>query len=344
MESPRILVIRRDNIGDLVCTTPIFVALRQRFRSAHIAALVNTYNRDVLVHHPAVDVVYAYEKAKHRPAGRSLLVSYLDRWRLFREIRRQRFDYAVLAGPGFQRHALRFAQITGAARIIGFVTEEHHRGIDLPVPYEEGWKQHEVEDIFRLLRPLGILGTPPATLVSVSPDELARARAQLAQLKGSGPVMSLHLSARKPSQRWSPERFAALGRLLADRYKARLMLLWSPGDASTLQHPGDDAKAASVGSRLAEAGCISYPTRSLASLVGALAAGDMFIGADGGAMHLAAALGKPVVALFGDSSPARWCPWGVASEVLQAPSRDVSDISVDDAAEAVGRLLTRYKT
>ena len=76
---PRILVIRRDNIGDLVCTTPLIFALRERFPRAHIAALVNTYNEAVLERNPAVDAVYAYEKGKHRGKGRSALSVHLAR-------------------------------------------------------------------------------------------------------------------------------------------------------------------------------------------------------------------------------------------------------------------------
>lgn len=341
MENPRIIVIRRDNIGDLVCTTPMFLALRKRFPRSHIAALVNTYNRDVLEGHPAIDAVHAYEKAKHRSVGRSLFATYLARWGLFRDLRSQQFDYAILAGPGYQLHSLQLAWMAGVSHVIGFVTPARNSGIDLAVPYENGLGMHEVEDIFRLLHPLGIAGPPPATHVSVRADELARVRRALEKLKSPGPLITLHLSARKPSQRWPVEQFVMLGRLLADRYNARLLMLWSPGDASNPHHPGDDAKAASVVARLDDLDCLLYPTKTLASLLGALSTGDIFVGADGGAMHLAAALGKPVVALFGDSSPARWRPWGVASEILQASSRDVSDISVDDVADAVGRLLYR---
>src|SRR5262249_48936101 len=98
---PRILVIRRDNIGDLVCTTPLLAALRERYPTGYIAALVNTYNRAVLDRNPSIDVVYAYEKGKHRAAGRSLLSVYGDRIRLLLALRREKFDYAILATPGF---------------------------------------------------------------------------------------------------------------------------------------------------------------------------------------------------------------------------------------------------
>lgn len=339
MNNPKIMVIRRDNIGDLVCTTPSLVALRQSLPDAHIAVLANTYNCDVLDDHPAVDTIYAYEKGKHRGFGRSLVESYWHRWCLFREIRKKSYDYAILAGPGYQRHALQFAKMAGVAHVIGFVETGQQRGIDMAVPYGGGQELHEVEDVFRLLGPLGIKGPPPPMLVSAREDEIVKVRRAITNAKGSGPLVALHLSARKASQRWPSEKFIAVARVLAERYGARLLLLWSPGTASNPMHPGDDEKASSVAVRLNGIAHVAYPTHSIASLTAALAVCNIFIGADGGAMHLAAALGKPVVALFGDSSPARWRPWGVKSEVLQASSRQVADLSVAEVADAVGRLL-----
>ena len=60
MVPQKILVIRRDNIGDLVCTTPLFQALRKRFPDAYLCALVNSYNLAVLENNPDVDRVYAF--------------------------------------------------------------------------------------------------------------------------------------------------------------------------------------------------------------------------------------------------------------------------------------------
>jgi ADP-heptose:LPS heptosyltransferase len=59
---------------------------------------------------------------------------------------------------------------------------------------------------------------------------------------------------------------------------------------------------------------------------------------DGGAMHVGAGLGLPMLSFFGNSDAGTWYPWGVPKEVLQKPSRDVDDISVEDAVEAFGRL------
>jgi ADP-heptose:LPS heptosyltransferase len=84
---------------------------------------------------------------------------------------------------------------------------------------------------------------------------------------------------------------------------------------------------------------ILYPTERLGQLIGALAACDAIICSDGGASHLAAALGKPIVCFFGDSPVERWRPWGTPHKVLQAPSRRVELIDVVDAAAAFAALV-----
>src|SRR6266853_4597357 len=117
---PRILVIRRDNIGDLVCTTPLISALRKRYPGGHIAALVNTYNEAVLARNPDVDAVHAYEKGKHRGAARSIVSVYSDRLRLIMTLRKERFDYAILATPGFAPRSLRLARSARAPHVLGY--------------------------------------------------------------------------------------------------------------------------------------------------------------------------------------------------------------------------------
>ena len=83
------------------------------------------------------------------------------------------------------------------------------------------------------------------------------------------------------------------------------------------------------------------PTHRLDELIAALALCDRVVCADGGAMHIAAALGKPIVCLFGDSDAARWRPWGVPYELLQPPSRNVADIVVENVMQAYQRLCAR---
>jgi len=336
--NPRILVIRRDNIGDLVCTTPLIAALRERYPGGYIAALVNSYNRDVLEGNPSLDEVFAYTKVKHREPHTSVLGTYARRLRLFWTLRRRRFDYAVLAAPRFQPHALRFARAAGARHVVGFVDGERQSGIDNPVEYGTGGNLHEVVDVFRLGAPLSVTGDPPPARVFPQQYELSRVRDALVTLP-PGPLVAVHISARKPSQRWPGERYVEAMRELHRRSGTRFILLWAPGSEGNPLHPGDDEKAERVKQAAKGLPLLAWPTGRLAELVAALAASDAVLCSDGGAMHLAAALGKPITCLFGDSSPARWHPWGCPHEVLQPTSRNVIDVPAMAAVTSIAAML-----
>lgn len=317
----RILVVRRDNIGDLVCTTPLLRGLRARHPGAWIGLLGNSYNAPVLQGHPDLDQVLAYTKLKHRGGG-GLLGNLLDRARLVSGLRREPLDWLLL--PGAQRpegmmRALR------ATRVV----------------FADGVRpgEHEVERVFRMGRELGVEGEPPACSIAVDAARAAALRASLGITAGTR-VIGLHISARKPSQRWPVARHVALvDRLLAASPDARVLLFWSPGSAADALHPGDDEAASRLRAGVADPGrLLPVPTRTLPDLVAGLSLCDALVCSDGGAMHVAAALGKPIVCLFGQSDASRWRPWGVPHRLLQPESRNVADVSVDAVDAALAGL------
>src|SRR5262245_7485348 len=336
---PRFLVIRRDNIGDLVCTTPLIFALRERYPHAHIAALVNTYNEAVLAGNPALDAVHAYEKGKHRGGSRSLLSVYAERLRFLARLRRDSFDYAILATPGFAPRSLRLARLIGARHVLGYTESgKAHGRLDIALPYDGRTRAHEVEQVFALLKALDIDGPPPTPRVFAPAGEQRSVGGELSRLGGGGPVIGVHISARKQSQQWSAENFAALIRGIAVRGEARFLLLWAPGDQDNPRHPGDDDKAGSVMRECAGPPVLPLPTTTLPRLIGALSLCDFVVCADGGAMHLAAGLGKRILCFFGDSGPDRWRPWGVPHGLLQPQGRDLKDLGAEAALAGFERL------
>jgi len=317
---PRILVIRRDNIGDLLCTTPLIAALRQRYPNAWIGALVNSYNAPVLAGNPHLDAVFSYDKGKHVAGLGAKLGALTRRLGLIRELRRQRIDIAVLAAAGNQQSAERFARISGALQVVG------HDGLAPP----QGLQEAEV--VFRLAPRLGLEGKPPS--MTLVPNATLTQQLVRRIPSGDGPLVGLHISARKPPQRWPVERYAELAQRLHAEADTRFLLFWAPGSAADPKHPGDDENAADLTTRLGNLPLAPMPTQSLAELIAGLSLCDSVICSDGGAMHVAAAAGKPLVCFFGNSDAQRWHPWGVPYRLLQTPSRNVADIGVDQALAA----------
>ncbi len=335
-DSPRILVVRRDNIGDLVCTTPLLTALRQRFPDGWLAVLANSYNAPILAGHPDLDQVFAYRKGKHVDAG--LLALARERIGLVRELRARRLDSVVLATTAYQSRTLRLARLLAPRHIVGFAGAQSPHAIDRPVSLAGADGEHEVERVFRLARAFGIEGPPPPLRIAVDAGERARVDAALRERRLGGAPIGIHLSARKPSQRWPADRFVGLMRALHERRRAAFVLFWSPGPADHPQHPGDDEKARAVIAATRALPVLPWPTAALPALVAGIAACRAMIMSDGGAMHIAAALGKPIVCFFGRSDATRWRPWGVPYRLLQPASRDVKDLSVGEAVSAFEAL------
>jgi ADP-heptose:LPS heptosyltransferase len=309
-------------------------ALRRRYPRAHIAALVNTYNRQVLEGHPDLDALYAYAKAKHRLPGQSRTAVYWDKLVLMRKLRARRFDYVLLASPQPGASALRLARWIAPAHIAGYA--ELAGLVDLALPHFNAGAMHEVEQVFRLAQLFGIDGAPGKLSLAVDADARGRASAAIGTRDPARKLIALHVSARKSSQRWPAERYAELMQALGG--EADFLLLWSPGATDHPQHPGDDVKAQAIVDTAGKLPLTAYPTHELRDLVAALSLADTVICSDGGTMHIAAALHKPILCFFGDSDATRWHPWGVPYRLLQTESRDAADISLDAALQAFREL------
>jgi ADP-heptose:LPS heptosyltransferase len=337
----KILVIRRDNIGDLICTTPLFEALRRHYPQAYIAALVNSYNAPAIHDNPYLDDIFSYTKGKHA-ANEPVWQAYLRRFKLLWRLRHVRFDYVILATSGFAGRALKLARMLAPEHIIGFVTEQAASPrIDLAIAQADGERLHETEDMFRLLKPLGISSGIPGLTVLPDQQIVARFRQSLPDsvMHGKGPLVALHISARKERQRWPVACFSELAKQLHVRYAARFLVFWSPGDEANPFHPGDDGKASLLLAALADFPAAPVRTEHLSELMAGLSLCDFAVMSDGGGMHLAAGLGKPILCFFGNSPAHRWYPWGVPYELIQKPARTVAEISVDEACAAFGRLI-----
>jgi heptosyltransferase-3 len=325
----KILVIRRDNIGDLVCTTPAFSSLRQAFPQAYIAALVNSYSAPVIANNPDINDVFIYTKGKHGANAQGILRRWKTTFCLLYTLRACQFDVIIAIG----KSSATLARLLSPKRIIS----AGEPGPTDVISEQELLPLHAVQAAHKFLTPMGIECAPGPLSIFANTD------ARMSALPTPSPrgkrIIGLHLSARKPSQRWSVENFVSLANRLSTAGEFYFLVFWSPGAQSNPQHPGDDEKAEAF---QLTAGALAFqlcPTTQLEELITAMSQCDLLICGDGGAMHIAAALGKPIVALFGDSDPQRWRPWGVPCHVLQDESRQVRTISVDAVFHAARSLL-----
>ncbi len=336
-KKPRILVIRRDNIGDLVCTTPLIRALREHCPDAKIAALVNSYNAPVLCGNPDLDKVFVYQKLKHANGLRAKMQAAWARVGLLFELRAWKPDVTILAKSGYDRHGLRFARQIGAKNIIGFLPEpgDGDDQPDIGINKSQIPPGHEVEEIGHLLNPLGFKSIFGRLRVYPSLPLVQRLKSKL---PNHVQFIAMHISAREAERRWGSDNFITLIKQILQNWpEAQIMLLWSPGKSNDAMHPGDDEAAEIIIKEVNSDRLIPMSTKELPELIAALSLCDIFIGTDGGAMHLAAAQVKRIVALF-ENSPAKlnhWYPWQVPHKIVYGNEQEVRSIGVGSVKDAL---------
>jgi heptosyltransferase-1 len=335
----RFLIVRLGALGDIVHAIPVAAALRRAFPSARIDWLVGASYREILDLVPVIDHPIAI--GTHGSGGRSV-------WAVLGELRRARYDAAIDLQGLIKSAAL--ARGSGARRVVGFArrqlreplaqwfyTDAHDVGAG--GVFDRSDARHVVTLNLEILRALNIEpGDPEFPLASVNGEVAERA------LHANGGRYALiNPGAAWPNKRWPPSRFGALAAALCRDHGLRSLVLWGPGERAL----ADEVAAASGGAATAA------PPTTVADLVALSRSAAVVVSGDTGPAHISAAVGAPIVGIFGPTRPERNGPWRAddvsvsRATVCQCHhrrrcSRDVPcllDITVDEVTKAVERRL-----
>ncbi|MEN4834123.1 glycosyltransferase family 9 protein [Pantoea vagans] len=337
-----ILVICRDNIGDSILAIPLIEHLCI-IHGAITDVLTNSYALPVFSHNPNIRKVHEYSKSKHCKNLISVIAAATIRMKTIFRLRREKYDAVIIAKSSWDPHSVKWAAGIGAKRVIAF-GDEAHPLIDTLVPGAEG-TLHVAERLFRSGAAVAEASPlrhyqPGKSSVYSDPELVTKFRVSC-DVTPDERIIALQISARKPGQQWSAGNFITLASLIAERYRCRMFLFWSPGDSSNPMHPGDDIKVEYIKVLAARYSLEAIPTRTLEELKAALSLCSAVVSSNGSAVHIAAALGlPPVVALYGNSDPAHWHPWHVPHQTLRGCREHVNDISPEDVISALDPLLS----
>jgi len=300
----RILVREVNWLGDAVLTLPALEALDGRFSQAEISLLAKPWVSGLFAGHPAVDRVLEYRTADlHR--------GVLGRWRLAKTLREGGFDLAILFPNSLDAAVTPW--LACIPRRVGYPTEGRRWLLTHPVPrLSTKPGQHQVERYLDLVRALGGNGAPSLRLRVTAG---ARHSAQkLLENHAIGPTeLAVALnpgSVYGGAKRWPVERFAAVADGLAERCGARILLIGSLQERSMLDE---------VGARMRHPAINLGGCTDLGALVGVLERARLLLTNDTGAMHVAAAVGTPVLAIFGPTDPQATGPLGPYSRIVRDP-------------------------
>jgi heptosyltransferase I len=333
--APRLLIVRLGALGDLVHTLPTLAALRRAWPDATIDWLVDARYAGLL------PFVSGY--------NRVLVLERTQRWggvpAAVRAMRAQRYD-AALDLQGLLKSGV-LARLSGAPRVVGF-SSAHLRERAARLCYTEVVEPeagvHVVHKNLAVARHMGAAPGPlefalsapmSTTLAAALPEPGADGRRRFAVVNpGAG----------WPNKRWPAERFGAVAAALRSRHGLPSMITWGPGEEDLARRVADHASGAA---RLA-------PPTALGDLIALLGCASLFVGGDTGPLQLAAALGVPIVSMFGPTNPARngsWVPGDIGlsrfdqcechhKRRCRRPSPCIDEITVADVTAAIDRRLT----
>ena len=331
------LLLRLSAIGDVVHALPMLSALHRHGWQA--GWLAEPAGRTLLHGHPYLWQLAAAPAARRFDGGQARAT--------LRDLRRSRYDVA-LDVQGLWKSAA-WGRLSGARRVVGYAREGRVEPLSSVLLHERvrlTSGAHAIDENLALLRAIGIDAV--GTREFVFPDTQPQARRVEAALAAAGVAPGsfaiLNAGGGWPEKLWPPEGYGAVARGLRER-GLHALVTWGPGE----QALADRVVAASDG---AAQRCFPTDLRELVELIRRARA---LVAADTGPLHLACAVGTPVVGIYGPTDPARNGPFSPEDVVVRregppdprhrtrflVPPHQLASIPATEVLDAIDRRLTR---
>lgn len=288
-DAPRWLVVRLGSLGDLVHTLPAVAALHRARPDVAIDWLVDRVHDAFL----ALVPMLASRVVLERPT----IGGWLD---ARRALRQRRYDAAIDFQGLLKSAAL--ARLSGASRVAGFdrASLREPAAAWFYTEQADGSARHVIDKNLALAARFGAAGAPYefpiGDVASRVADEVAAA---------GTPFAILNCGAAWPNKRWPADRFGQLASWLRAQHGLRSIALWGPGEAEI---------AAEI-ARTSGGAASAAPQTTVPDLVALCRRAALVVSGDTGPTHIAAAVGAPVVAIFGPTDPQRNGPWDARDRV-----------------------------
>jgi lipopolysaccharide heptosyltransferase II len=304
----RILVIRLDLLGDLLFTLPLVEGLRSTYPRARITMLTLPYTATLAALCPAVDEVIAVDTNRIRTVGGLLAPGT---WReyaaVYRRLRSERYDLGISV---YGQMGSLWAFLSGAGRAVGYARETYPFLLTDAVPGGRHLeRKHEIEYVRRLAAHVGVVD-PPRRARLVIPRQATERVADSLSRQGIGAderVVVIHAGAvNGAAKRWPARSWARFAEEVQVRTRAAVVLTGSRAD---------EGIAAEV-VRCSQARIVSLIGKTdVVELAALIDRADVVASGDSGPLHLAVALGRPLVAVYGPTDPMVYGPYEAAAPV-----------------------------
>jgi ADP-heptose:LPS heptosyltransferase len=328
----KIIILKRDKLGDLLISTPALQMLRELLPNATISVVAPSNSSWILKEAPFIDKLYSYSQSKiFSFKGLNSIFSQII---IFLQLRFECYDFAIAAGGEYSKQAVKRLKWIGAKKTISFVPlnkSDASISYSLNEPKKTNKGPHECERIIELLKPLishkkkiaipDVWFQPPAEWISKALSYLKKNK-----LTPKGYII-FGLGARREKKQASKTQIIETAKYAYQRHGLVTILVWTPGNKNNKNYPGDDNLAEEI---LKDAPSHIFPLRAPLDLtIGIIWLAKKSIFPDSGLMHFAAASPSGVIGLFADTEisphPKRWGPLGKNSCYLEA-KRNIKDL------------------
>tara|TARA_B100000315_G_scaffold71705_1_gene65335 strand:- start:3191 stop:4240 length:1050 start_codon:yes stop_codon:yes gene_type:complete len=291
----KILIVKLRSIGDVVYNTAVYTPLKKCLPDAHLTVLVERPSYDLVRDHPDVDEVLCFDKE-----------SSWGQMRFYWRLMRQGYDVVIDMHEGTRGAMMCF--LTRAPLRIGHKFAKRSFLYNIGLEFSDLGPKFPIDYQVALIRKMGVMFDCVRPAIHIS--NFARSQAEnilLGQGIESGDEFCvIHPGTRKVYDQWQYDKFARLAEIFHAQYGLKILLTCGPGEAPQAQAVLKlvcDTPVAFVQTGLQELGAITEKAR-------------FALCHNGGYMHIASALGTPVVALFGVVNPRVWKPLGQQDVII----------------------------
>lgn len=333
-----ILIVRQHNqLGDMLCSVPLFAAVRKKFPDAHITLVASPVNYEILYSdiNPFIDKVITYRKSPFK-----------NLMEFYKELRNHDYQIGIVPSTvSISRTSHLINYFSGAKIRVGVTSiDDKINSVSylLNVKSDFHWdtnKLHQTERNLDVGRLIGCDLTPAEkseVMIHLSGDEKSFASEFIS---GNFPdksraIIAFHPGAGKEKNRWSLRNFVSLMKLFYEKYNCYLMLTSGSIDKEITDAVKKELSEMNINCLILE----NTPIRKVGAVIKLT---DLYITNDTGTMHVAGGVDANLVSLFGPTPGYEWAPEGKNKIYIQSPGSDINLITIEKVFEVSSGLLNK---
>ncbi len=329
----KVLIIRQHNqFGDLLASSALFVALKEKYPKCEINVLVSPANYYAIQKNSYIDNYFVFDKK------RILNLLYFLRLKKFLS---KRYDLCIVPSTvslSFTSSLLgRFsdARLTLGVESLNGKENKYSSlfNVSVPLDWRKNPDQHVADFGLEIVKPFGITTTKFAPVISIGKEDIEYAKefADEMGIDNSTRLIGIHVGAGKPKNRWSLDKYLAVADYLNTNYKTKFYFTGSIADKNEIDYIKQNTKIK----------VFYFLDKEISKLAALISISDLFITNDTGVMHVAGSTKASQISIFGPTNPYNWAPVGDNKYFCRNKSELIDDVTYEEVILLCDKILKK---